>query len=173
MTTATATTAEERQAVFTAKIKEAGLTPTQLEDLADKWHDAAWGNVGITDDDLTLMGLTKQKTFKSKSGKTVKTDTWEGFCSFVYEKMTGEVHPGSNAMGRGFRSKAFGAPITDMLREAGADILASMDPDDLTIMLLDQGREIKELKKKLAVMEGRNEVSLKLANGEYDHNFGS
>ena len=88
-----------------------------------KFREAAWGNIGIATNDLEELGVTMQKSYKSMSGETVKPgDGWESLCIFVYEKLTGEQHPGIKAIGRGFRSRQAGLPIANfLLKRAGKE----------------------------------------------------
>ena len=86
--------------------------------MALKFKEASWGDVSIEEEDLESLGIKKQKTFKSKTrGYTLRINTWERFCIFVYEKLTGEKHPGITAMGRGFRSRQAANPIVNVLLE--------------------------------------------------------
>jgi hypothetical protein len=88
-----------------------------LNALADKWTDAAYGNVEITPEDLAVLGIEPQDKFESKEyGLINVNEGWESFCTFVYEKLTGNAHPGSAARGRGFRSQAYGKAVADAIR---------------------------------------------------------
>ena len=96
-----------------------------IRELADKFERAGFGNEehAITQDDLNILGIKLQKSFKSKHFGRVNIEAgWESFCVFVYEKITsGKRHPGSSARGRGFRSQAYGRVVAEALREFSAD----------------------------------------------------
>ncbi len=100
------------------------------EELADKFVDAGYGKVSIDPEDLEVLGIKMQKTFKSKSGRVLRmSNGWESFCSFVYEKITGNPHPGCPFRGRGFRSQSFGKDIAKAIRlssekDAAAQVMA-------------------------------------------------
>jgi len=99
--------------------------------LADKIDKAAYGNedAAITQDDLDILGIKLQKTFKSKHyGRINVEGGWEAFCIFIYEKVTkGEKHPGSVARGRGFRSQAFGRELAEAIRLRAAILSEPLD----------------------------------------------
>ena len=88
------------------------------EELAKKFIDAGYDMVDIVPEDLEVLGLKMQKTFKSKSGRTIKIKGWESLCAFVYEKITGELHPGSRLRGRGFRSQSFAKDVAEAIRSS-------------------------------------------------------
>lgn len=93
-------------------------TKEQLLELAKKWDEASWGKVALGDEDLQLLGIEPQKTFKSTKYGTINvSDGWESFCAFVFEKLTGTPHPGSQARGRGFRSRHFGEVVSEEIRK--------------------------------------------------------
>lgn len=89
-----------------------------LLELAEKFEEAGRGDVDITEEDLAVLGLKMQKSFKSKTanGRRVAIDGWERLCVFVYENLANEAAPKCNLMGRGFRSKAFGRMVAEAIR---------------------------------------------------------
>lgn len=88
------------------------------EELAEKFVKAGYAQEYIEHSDLEILGITRiPKTFKSKIGFTLHLGNWESFCAFVYEKVTGEPHPGCNLRGRGFRSQKYGRDVANAIRE--------------------------------------------------------
>ncbi len=86
------------------------------EELAKKFIEAGYGSVEIDPEDLEVLGIKMQKTFKSKSGMTIEMENgWESFCAFIYEKVSGNPHPGCSLRGRGFRSQRYGKDIADVI----------------------------------------------------------
>jgi len=100
------------------------------EELAKKFIDAGYDMVDIAPEDLEVLGLRMQKTFKSKSGRTIRIKGWESLCAFVYEKITGEPHPGSRLSDRMPRSQSFGKDVAEAIRssvskeDAAAQVIA-------------------------------------------------
>lgn len=94
-------------------------TKTKLEQLAQDFIDASFGKKSVKWDDLKIIGIKKkQKTFKSSKYGTIRIDKgWFSFCAFVYEKAFKEHHPGSTAMGRGFRSQDYGGEVAKRIRK--------------------------------------------------------
>lgn len=89
----------------------------QKEELAKKFIEAGYGRASIDEEDLKVLGIRMQKTFKSKGGWTIKiTKGWESFCAFVYEKVSGAPHPGCSRGGRGFRSRSYGKDVAEAIR---------------------------------------------------------
>lgn len=99
---------------------ETAIIPAMtLLDLAAKFERAGFGREedAITQEDLNLLGIKLQKTFKSKKYGRINVERgWESFCSFVYEKVTGEPCPGSTLHGTGFRSQAYGRLVAEAIR---------------------------------------------------------
>ncbi len=100
-------------------------TKTKLMALADKFVEAGYSRVSIDPvDDLKCLGITKiPKTFKSNKYGTIKlANGWESFCCYVYEKVSGEPHPGSQARGTGFRSQEYGREVANMIRKVADNL---------------------------------------------------
>lgn len=87
------------------------------EDVAKAFVIAGRGDKEITPKHLYVLGLRKQDTFKSTKYGLIKVRGWENVCIFVHEKLTGNPHPGSQLMGRGFRSKDFGDIVAKAIRD--------------------------------------------------------
>lgn len=96
----------------------------KLEQLAQDFIDASYGNKSVKWDDLRAIGIKKkQKTFKSsKYGTRIRISGWETFCVFVYEKAFNEQHPGSSSAGRGFRSQDFGGAVAKRIRKHAEEL---------------------------------------------------
>ncbi len=47
---------------------------------------------------------------------------WESFCAFVYEKVSGNPHPGSSCRGIGFRSQEFGREVANLFRKMAKEL---------------------------------------------------
>jgi hypothetical protein len=97
-------------------------TKKQLNALAQKFYDAGHAQVEIDpDEDLKILGIKKVPlTFKSKNPRygTIRlANGWESFCAYVYEKVGGEPHPGSQARGTGFRSQEYGRHVCELLKK--------------------------------------------------------
>jgi hypothetical protein len=79
----------------------------KIEAVAKRFIDASYGNVEIRKKDLDLIGV----------GELPYEDGWEGYCSQIYEKLTGQKCPESHARGRGFRSQHYGKEVAKAIRE--------------------------------------------------------
>lgn len=91
----------------------------KILELANKFEKASYGDDSIdSDKDLQILDIYKiPKSFNSKKyGKIDPNRGWESFCCFVYEKVSGEPHPGSKCIGTGFRSKIYGREVANLLR---------------------------------------------------------
>ena len=103
------------------------VTKQELLDLADRFIVAGYGDYQITEDDLSLLDLKQQKSFKSINPqyayqKTRRINSWETFCAFVFERVTGKVFPKSKSIGHGFRSQANGRTVADAIRAKAAGL---------------------------------------------------
>lgn len=93
-----------------------------LTELADKFEKAGYGHDPIEPQDLEVVGLRYQKSFTSKFfGRVNIEGNWAGFCTFVYEKVTGKQMPHCPAVGQGFRSQFYGRTVAQALREKAND----------------------------------------------------
>ena len=95
----------------------------QLLALADKFVQAGYANTDIGDDDLALLDLKQQFSFKGKKhGRTIGINgDWERFCWFIYEKLTNEPIPDCHLRGRGFRSQFYGKTVADAIRKVAGE----------------------------------------------------
>jgi hypothetical protein len=91
----------------------------RLLGLAKQFEEASKGaGAGIRDADLVGVGIRLPKVFNSKKYGSIRpAKGWESLCAAVYEKLSGEPHPGSVAHGAGFRSQDFGGAVAALLRK--------------------------------------------------------
>lgn len=86
---------------------------TILEELADKFIQAGYGNTPIENKDLHILGIYEiPKTFETKEHRKIKTDSWQNFCTYIYEKISDKPMPKCSLIGRGFRSQFFGKAVS-------------------------------------------------------------
>lgn len=101
-------------------------TPTEYEALAQKFHDSGYAQGdGITPEEVEVLGVKIVKKYKAKNGINHKGDEWEGFCTQVYEKLTGQAVPRCNLRGRGFRSQWHGKLVAQAIREKFVPVTAT------------------------------------------------
>lgn len=75
---------------------------------------------GIGAQSLAALGFAKlpQRAKLRPYNSMQKVDgEWNGMCAYVYESLSGEPHPGSKAIGAGFREKEYGKHVAELLRQ--------------------------------------------------------
>jgi len=109
---------ERNDALRKKRVDRGGFRMLNKEELAEKFIQAGHGKVEIAESDLEVLGIKMQKSFKSRRGIIMKISNWERFCIFVYEKVSGKPHPGSQLRGRGFRAQDFGRSVAKIIRDS-------------------------------------------------------
>lgn len=74
---------------------------------------------GIGAASLAALGFAKlpQRAKFTHHNVMQKVDGhWNGMCAYVYESLSGEHHPGSKAIGAGFREKEYGRHVAELLK---------------------------------------------------------
>lgn len=96
------------------------LTPTQVEQVVENFRKAGYGDVELSDETLTLIGI---QPFRQEFDKGLRG--WESRCYKTYLAITGTHPENCRLMGRGFRSQWFGKIVGEAVKavNAGAEVV--------------------------------------------------
>ena len=82
------------------------MTP---QEIAQKLIDASQCKTEMNwEQDLPVIGLKVQKSYKCKAGYRVNLNSWFAYCRFIYEKVSGEQIPSCPMIGAGSASRWYG-----------------------------------------------------------------